>query len=489
MFGALGDLLSTVVSIFDSDSEVVLKRYRVSRNAKNVLGQGAFTVCYRGLDLESGNTVAVRYYKSSVSTHLALSKLQHLVRTLEDCQTCPVQKASEPGLWHPRLAAAKPSELFVNLYDFPHPLLADPNHEDLFAVMEFGEASLAQRLRAVDQHPLAAEEVHTLASSLVLAAAVLHAKGIVHMDLKPENVLLCGGRAKLIDFDGCMHAGTTLSAHDSICFSLPYAAPEFARFTVQTEQSITVDPSLDVWSTGLMLCELCTRERALSLKLKECDKKGAAWAKWHLPRWLAKLEKAPVPDAIFDFDPRFHGLIEALLSPDPARRPTLARSFDHPYLDNWSRCCHWSPPAAPLSTSVESKFPPPRVDVGDDCWFTEARDAYSSVKESAVDVGDDCGFDRKYLDNLNEIQSTGSTSAGSASTGLTEPPSHVSEIVGQACVDGPKDTNTLGLHLELCDRAHIVDSARLDSARLKRRTLMLHQKHPMLRFKSSTPRN
>jgi serine/threonine-protein kinase len=94
-----------------------------------------------------------------------------------------------------------------------------------------------------------------------LAAAEAHAKGIVHCDLKPENLFLAEGpggepHIKVIDFGICTRIGA--GANDggvSDKGSPEYMAPE------QLEGDQVVDERADVWALGVVLYELVTGQR------------------------------------------------------------------------------------------------------------------------------------------------------------------------------------------------------------------------------------
>lgn len=82
---------------------------------------------------------------------------------------------------------------------------------------------------------------------IVSAVQYCHQKGIVHRDLKAENLLLDADlNIKIADF-GFSNEFTTGSKLDTYCGSPPYAAPELFR-------GLKYDgPEVDVWSLGVLL--------------------------------------------------------------------------------------------------------------------------------------------------------------------------------------------------------------------------------------------
>ncbi|HEY2516917.1 MAG TPA: protein kinase, partial [Polyangiaceae bacterium] len=84
-----------------------------------------------------------------------------------------------------------------------------------------------------------------------------HAQGVVHRDLKPANVLLRGGThvvvvdfglAKILTGDA---AATVLTAHNMVCGTPEYMAPEQAR-------GDEIDARCDVYAAGVMLYQMLT---------------------------------------------------------------------------------------------------------------------------------------------------------------------------------------------------------------------------------------
>merc|ERR1712032_318571 len=121
-------------------------------------------------------------------------------------------------------------------------------------------------MRRDEGRPLSRESVRYIAKSMILCVAGLHAKGLVHLDLKPENLMVFNGLLKLIDVDGCVKIGTTVSITDSsLSFSPCYCAPEWAEFVIEDSDEPTTIASapLDVWSIGISICELVTLDSVM----------------------------------------------------------------------------------------------------------------------------------------------------------------------------------------------------------------------------------
>jgi eukaryotic-like serine/threonine-protein kinase len=123
-----------------------------------------------------------------------------------------------------------------------------------FIVFEFVDGMNLKEL--VEQEgPLTPREAIELALQVARGLAFAHERGLVHRDVKPQNVLLDGdGRAKVTDF-GIAHAvdreGMTITG--TIMGTSNYISPEQARGEPVDEQS-------DIYSLGCVLYELLTGE-------------------------------------------------------------------------------------------------------------------------------------------------------------------------------------------------------------------------------------
>jgi len=154
----------------------------------------------------------------------------------------PFQQPSDPKLWNAQLGKVKPDKLFMRLIDFSKDQRGQPGYDpvdgQLYVVTELAQESLkdyvAQR-KAQSTRP-SKETVRSITKAILLVMAGLHAQGFVHLDMKPENMMIFNGFLKLIDVDGCVEIGTSISLDDgSISFSPCYCAPEWANFVLGKE--------------------------------------------------------------------------------------------------------------------------------------------------------------------------------------------------------------------------------------------------------------
>ena len=103
---------------------------------------------------------------------------------------------------------------------------------------------------------LSAPEARRITGQICRALYVLHSLGAVHRDVKPENILLRGEEAVLIDFDASRiyHSDAPeLTMDTMILGTTGYAAPE------QYGLSQT-DPRADIYSLGVVLNVMLTGE-------------------------------------------------------------------------------------------------------------------------------------------------------------------------------------------------------------------------------------
>lgn len=120
-------------------------------------------------------------------------------------------------------------------------------------VMEYCEGgTLAALLRR--RGTLSTAEIARALSDVLAGLAYLHKHSIIHRDIKPNNVLLRKGTAKIADF-GCSTRALELARS---CVGTPwYLAPEVARAEPHSYAA-------DIWSLGCVALELATGKRLYS---------------------------------------------------------------------------------------------------------------------------------------------------------------------------------------------------------------------------------
>ena len=107
--------------------------------------------------------------------------------------------------------------------------------------------------RIVGEGPLEVAEAVRLVSQVAEALRTAHEAGVIHRDIKPQNVLLTdSGDAKVADF-GIAHAAqaTTISEPGTILGTAKYMSPEQAT-------GMAVTPRSDLYSLGVVLYEMLT---------------------------------------------------------------------------------------------------------------------------------------------------------------------------------------------------------------------------------------
>jgi len=310
----------------------------------DIIGEGTSSICRKGIDIHTGESVAIKVYKASAKTAVVLKKFRRQVQVLQELQE-PFVKCEDPTLWHECFATAKPSQLFVTLLDYskdasgqPAP---DPSDEVMYVVTELAQYSLKDFIsqRRSQKCPVPVDLVKKITKSVIHVLAGLHAKGLVHLDLKPENLMMFQGRLKLIDVDGCVRVGSVVSVSDSsISFSPCYCSPEWARFLIEESDGpvfITIHPALDVWSAGMTICELATLDAILKPTYAKYLRNGNSHreAGFRFMDYLSDIRSPPIPKRIEQFDVNLYNfLVNNLLVCDHTERKTCAETMTDPYI-------------------------------------------------------------------------------------------------------------------------------------------------------------
>ena len=201
--------------------KILADRYRLTEQ----IGMGGMAIVYRAVDLRTGHNVAVKVLRPEFN---------------EDSEFISrFQREAE--------AASKMTHHnIVNLLD------VGMDGENRYLVMEYVQGKTLKEViqeRGKLNAPLACQIAIRILSALEHA----HRNGIVHRDIKPQNILVhADGHIKVADFGIARIANSsTLTKGDNVMGSVHYFSPEQARGEGANATS-------DIYSTGIVLYEMLT---------------------------------------------------------------------------------------------------------------------------------------------------------------------------------------------------------------------------------------
>jgi serine/threonine protein kinase len=171
----------------------------------------------------------------------------------------------------------------------------------------------------IESHPLDEETVKGIAFNLLQAVAYLHARQIWHRDIKAENILVL---EHTLSPECCVLAdfGFSRKFPERVCTSefpgsLHYAAPEILRGEAYTEK-------VDIWALAITLFACLTSRFPFGSDPDEI--RGEI---------LAGLPGLFEGDDL-DVSEQCRGLLDWMLAPDPAERPSAEEALKHPWFED-----------------------------------------------------------------------------------------------------------------------------------------------------------
>lgn len=208
-----------------------------------------------------------------------------------------------------------------------------PNVVDIHDVIELADGRPALVMDLLDGEPLdvALErkgkfeliELMGIVLSVLAGLGAAHAEGIVHRDMKPENIFLCVGptgehSVKLLDFGiakltalaSAIRHTSALTQTGSVLGTPMYMAPE------QVFGEKGIDHRADFWSLGIVIYECLTGECPI-----QGDNVG------QLFKSISQRDFPPIAKKLPELPPGIAELIDSMLSIKPEDRPDSAREI------------------------------------------------------------------------------------------------------------------------------------------------------------------
>jgi eukaryotic-like serine/threonine-protein kinase len=211
-------------------------RYQIVRE----IGRGGMATVYLAEDPKHGRQVAVKTLRGEVA------RKSGRVRFAREIEIAA-------GLSHPHI---------LPLHDSGEECTDGDNPPLLYFVSPFaGGETLRDRLRREPRLP--ANEVVRLGGEIALALDYAHRRGVIHLDIKPENILLQEGHAVVADFG---IARAISSASDGVAEGGPIMGTPSYMSPEQASGAPNVDGRSDVYSLGCVLYELLTGIQPFSPK-------------------------------------------------------------------------------------------------------------------------------------------------------------------------------------------------------------------------------
>jgi serine/threonine protein kinase/TolA-binding protein len=197
------------------------------------IGAGGMGEVWKGEDTRLGRIVAIKILPPALAADQeSRARLQREARTAAH-------------LYHPNIATIHAIE---------------EAGDRLFIVMQYVEGVPLSHI--IKRGPMAEAEICRIGKGVADALAEAHSQGIVHRDIKPDNIIVAEGRVKVLDFGIARHVGppAPTGADDPTAFMTQQGIIVGTVFYMSPEQALgqPFDHRTDIFSLGVALYEAAT---------------------------------------------------------------------------------------------------------------------------------------------------------------------------------------------------------------------------------------
>ncbi|GFP53996.1 hypothetical protein ACSS6W_001633 [Trichoderma asperelloides] len=194
-------------------------------------------------------------------------------------------------------------------------VLDDPDEDSLYIVMEMCKKGVIMKVGLGEQaDPYPEEECRFWFRDLILGIEYLHAQGVIHRDIKPDNLLLSEDDVlKVVDFG----VSEMFSKGNNMRTSKSAGSPAFLPPELCSKHNEVSGTAADIWSMGITLY---------------CLKYGKIPFNKEAILEIYEAIKTEEPEYARDENPTFLNLMSRLLDKNPETRITMAELREHPWV-------------------------------------------------------------------------------------------------------------------------------------------------------------
>jgi serine/threonine protein kinase/tetratricopeptide (TPR) repeat protein len=283
------------------------------------LGEGGMGVVYKAEDTRLKRLIALKFLPIALTHDLEAKQ-----RFIQEAQAAS-------SLDHPNICT---------IYE-----IGETKDKQLFIAMAYYDGETLKRKLPGNQ--LSTTFAVDIARQIATGLAKAHEKGIVHRDIKPDNIMITSeGVVKILDFGLAKLVSQSLHTKTG---STPGTA---AYMSPEQTQGQAVDHRTDIWSLGILMYEMLTGQRpfiaefdqAIMYRVVNHEPQPISEVRPEVPEWLQLVVKKAMVKATQN---RYQNMKDMLADLEEKKTPRSANSSAHepqkPRRHKW-----WLPTAAAL---------------------------------------------------------------------------------------------------------------------------------------------